>query len=79
MKRLYDRHELAFAIVWIVLYVNLFSIADNASRQLGTEKIITFPVAAAMSLLLLLWIRRHGLSEKYGLCLPKYKAKAFLW
>lgn len=79
MKRLYDRHELAFAIVWIVLYVNLFSIADNASRQLGTEKIITFPVAAAMSLLLLLWIRRHGLSEKYGLCLPRYKAKAFLW
>ena len=79
MKKFYEKHELAFAIVWIVLYVNLFSMADNASRALGTEKLITFPVAAAMSIILLCWLKRHGLFEKYGLCRPKASARQFLY
>ena len=79
MKRFYDKHELAFAIVWIVIYVNLFSMADGASRALGVEKLVTFPVAAAMSLLLLVWLRRHSLFEKYGLCAPRASARQFLY
>lgn len=79
MKKFYDKHELAFAIVWIIVYVNLFSMADNASRALGTEKLITFPVAVLMSLVLLCWLRRHGLFEKYGLCASKAKARQFLY
>ena len=79
MKKFYDKHELAFAIVWIVAYVNLFSMADNLSREIGIEKLITFPVSAAMSLVLLFWLRRHGLFEKYGLCAPKAKARQFLY
>lgn len=79
MKRFYEKHELAFAIIWIVVYVNLFSMADNASRAIGTEKLITFPVAAAMSLVLLLWLKKNGLFEKYGLCAPKASARQFLY
>ena len=79
MKKFYDKHELAFAIVWIVIYVNLFSMADGASRALGVEKLVTFPVAAAMSLLLLVWLRRHSLFEKYGLCAPRASARQFLY
>ena len=79
MKKFYDRHELAFAIVWIIVYVNLFSMADNLSREIGIEKLITFPVSAAMSLVLLFWLRRHGLFEKYGLCAPRANARQFLY
>lgn len=79
MKRFYEKHELAFAIIWILVYVNLFSIADNASRAMGTEKLITFPVAAAMSIVLLLWLKKNGLFEKYGLCAPKASARQFLY
>lgn len=79
MKKLYERHELIFAIVWIVLYVNVFSMADEASRRLGVEKLLTFPAAAIMCIFLFLWLRRHGLMEKYGLCAPKLKARDMLY
>jgi len=79
MKKLYERHEIIFAIVWIVLYVNVFSLADNASRSLGVEKLITFPAAAIMCIFLFLWLRRHGLNKKYGLCSPKVKARDMLY
>ena len=79
MKKFYDKHELGFALIWIVLYVNLMSMADNASRALGMEKLISFPVTLVMSLVLLFWLRRHGLFEKYGLCAPKFPPRQFLY
>lgn len=79
MKKLYDRHELVFAIVWILLYVNVFSVTDSASRAIGTEKLITFPAAALMCCVLFFWLRRHGLTEHYGLCAPKCKAAELLY
>ena len=79
MKRLYDKYELGFSLVWIALYVSVLSMADNASRALGTEKLLSFPAALAMSLVLLYWLRKHGLFEKYGLCAPKFPARQFLW
>ena len=79
MKKLYDKHELIFSLIWIVLYVNVFSMADNASRAMGTEKLFTFPAALIMSLVLLSWLRKHGLFEKYGLCVPKFPARQFLY
>lgn len=79
MKRFYEKHELAFALVWIVLYVNLFSMADNASRAIGLEKLVTLPVAALMSVVLFAWLGRNGLFEKYGLCAPKLRARQFLY
>jgi len=68
MKKLYEKSELTFAIVWIVAYVVLFSAADNFSAALGIEKIITAPVGVSFALFLFIWIRKNGLSEKYGLC-----------
>lgn len=79
MKKLYERHELIFAIVLIVLYVNVFSLADQLSGNLGTQKLITFPAAAIMCIFLFLWLRRHGLMEKYGLCSPEVKARDMLY
>jgi len=79
MKKLYERHELLFAIVWIALYINLLSIADNVSRSLGLEKLITFPVSAVTCVVLFLWLRRHRLMEKYGLCSPAVKPRDMLY
>jgi len=79
MKKLYERHELIFAILWIVLYVNVFSLADRLSRSLGVEKLVTFPAAAIMCIFLFLWLRRQGLMKKYGLCAPEVKARDALY
>lgn len=68
MKKLYEKSELTFAIVWIIAYVVLFSAADSFSESLGFEKIITAPVGVFLALFLFAWIRKNGLLEKYGLC-----------
>lgn len=67
MKRFYQKNELTFSLIWIAFYVVLFSIADSFSAELGTDKIITAPLGVMMTVFLLVWIRKNGLSEKYGL------------
>lgn len=79
MKKLYERHELLFALIWIIIYVNLLSLCDSLSLKLGTEKLLTFPATALLSAALLLWVKKNDLMEKYGLCAPKYKARQFLY
>ena len=79
MKRLYEKKELLFSLLWICIYVVLFSLADNASKAMGTEKLLTAPLAVGLSVFLFLWIRRHGLNKTYGLCRADGAAKRSLW
>ncbi|MDO5117372.1 MAG: CPBP family intramembrane metalloprotease [Eggerthellaceae bacterium] len=70
LDRLYQRNEIAFAIIWIVAYVVIASFADSASRELGIEKCVTAPVLAIMSIVLWAWVGHAGLKHKYGLVAP---------
>lgn len=79
MKKLYERHELLFALIWIIIYVNLLSLCDSLSLKLGTEKLLTFPATVLLSAALLLWVKKNGLMKKYGLCAPSYGARQFLY
>lgn len=79
MKKLYGKSELAFSIIMIAVYCVLLSVGDNLSAEAGISKIITLPVALIMSVILLLFIKKNGLSEKYGLCRPKKTAKEMLY
>lgn len=79
MTRFYQKREFAFAIVWIVLYVVLFSAADRLSAELGCAKIITAPFTVAMSVFLFVWIAKNGLIEKYGLGKVTIEYKKYLY
>lgn len=79
MKKLYDKNELTFSILWIVAYVVIFSASDSFSETFGIQKIITAPVSIFLTLFLFIWIRKNGLSEKYGLCLFKGNLKNYLF
>ncbi len=79
MLRLWKRNELQFSLVWIALYVAAFSAADSLSTSLGTEKIITAPVAAAFTLVLFGFVRRNGLQQTYGLCAFQGEPKRYLY
>ncbi len=79
MKKLYDRSELGFALLWIGIYVVGTSLADEASRSLGFEKSITCVFLALICSVLFFWIRKHGLMEKYGLCRGKVGSVRFLY
>ena len=79
MKKLYDKKELTFSILWIVAYVVLFSMADSFSESLGFEKIITAPLCVFLTLVLFVWIKKNDLSEKYGLIPFKGNWKNYLY
>ena len=71
MNKLYKKNELTFAILWIVLYVVLFSVAENVSGDLGIPKVINVPLGLVMTAVLAGWTARSGLREKYGLVKPE--------
>lgn len=79
MTNLYKKNELLFSLIWIVLYVVLFSVADSVSLQLGTVKIITAPLCILMTVLLVAWIVKNGLSKKYGLLKVKIDYHKYLY
>lgn len=79
MKRLYEKNELTFSLIWIGLYVIILSLADNFSRRIGTEKILTAPLCVAFVAVLYIWMRKNGLLKKYGLCPFEGKAKTYLY
>lgn len=79
MKRLYEKNELTFSLIWIVTYVVLFSVADSISLDLGTAKIITVPVCLLMTIFLAVWIAKNGLCEKYGLLKIEIDYRRYLY
>ncbi len=79
MTKIYKKSEMTFAILWIIAYVVLSSLADQLSVSLGIIKSATAVLHIVMSLILFYWIRSNNLSEKYGFCKPTVPAKRFLY
>jgi len=86
MRKLYEKNEVGFALVWIGLYVIVMNIAlqfcggfDDLETKTVAQvlvPVISIIVLAAASTL---WILRNGLAEKYGLCRFRGKSRAFFW
>ena len=79
LKKLYEKSEIWFAVAWIIAYVVLASTGDNISADLGINKIVTLPILIAMSAILYFFVRKNGLTEKYGLCKPQLPAGKMLY
>lgn len=79
MRKLYEKNELTFSLIWIIGYVVLVSVADSVSLELGTAKIITVPVSLLMTIFLAVWIAKNGLSGKYGLIKIKIDYRKYLY
>ena len=79
MNKLYNKSELWFSIIFIIIYVVGTSLCDMFSGMIGISNVLTLPFLLVLSLLLLLWIKRNNFMQKYGLCKPIYGAKRFLF
>ncbi len=79
MTKLYEKSRLIFAIIWIVCYVVLASLADSLSACIGTEKSVTAPLLAVMTAVLYSWMRGQNLKEAFGLCKFQGKRSHYLW
>ena len=78
-KRLYDKSKIWFALLWIVAYCVLLSAADSASSAIGLEKSVTLAIGILLSAILLLFLKKNGLLEAYGICASKAPARSMLY
>lgn len=86
MKKLYEKNEVNFALVWIGLYVVSMNLAlqlCNGFNDLASKTVpqVLAPVACitVLAVAVTVWVVRNGLSEKYGLCGFKGEMSSFLW
>ncbi len=71
MKKLYEKNELLFAILWIVAYV---VIAGTVRGNFGDESVIMTAVLAVFAVGIFAFVKLSHLEERYGLC--KWMGKA---
>lgn len=71
MRKLYEKHELLFAILWIVAYV---VIIGTIRGNFGDDSPIMTAGLAVVAAVIIAFIKVNHLEEKYGLCGIKGKA-----
>lgn len=79
MKQLYEKNELTFAIVWIVIYCVLLSLANPLNEKIGIEFSASAVFCILQSVILFIFILRNNLLERYGLCKSSVPARCFLY
>ncbi len=73
MRKLYENNELAFALICIAVYVIGTGLAETLNETFGVFRLFSVIFHAGMTAGLFLWIKRNGLTRKYGLMLPRYR------
>ena len=79
MKKLYEKSELTFALVWIAVYCVLQSLANPLNKAIGIEYAASAAFCVLQAVVLLAFIRKNNLQKRYGLCKPSVPACRFLF
>ena len=75
MKRLYEKSEITFAIMWIVIY----TVCIGNLRRLGDDSPVLMIGLIIVSALIFLCVRITGTAKYYGLIGWAKNSKAMLW
>lgn len=86
MKKLYEKSEISFALVWIGLYVVMMNIAlqfcgglDDLTSKTTAQMLVLVGCVLLLAVSSTVWIVRNNLTEKFGLCRFKGNLRSFLW
>ena len=79
MKKLYEKSEQTFAIVWIVIYCVLQSLANPLNEKIGIEYSASAIFCIVQATVLFVFIRKNNLLKRYGLCRTSVPARRFLY
>ena len=79
LKKLYDKSNILFAVLWIVLYCVLMSVGDSVSLLVGTEKSVTLPIGILLSLVLFIFLKKNALLAEYGFRASAVSARSMLY
>lgn len=75
MKKMYEKSEIMFAVFWIVVY----TVSMSFLRNLGDDSPYMMIGLIVISALMLLFVMKNGLAEKYGLSGWAKNSRAMLW
>ena len=79
MKKLYEKNELTFALLWIVAYCVLQSLANPLNKRIGIEYSASAAFCILQTVILFAFIRKNHLQKRYGLCRSSVSASRFLY
>jgi len=79
MKKLYEKSKLTFAIVWILVYCVLQSIANPLNKLVGVEYLVSAVFCILQTTVLIIFILKNKLTKQYGLCKTQFPAWRFLF
>jgi len=79
MKKLFDKSEVTFAIVFIVIYVVGSSLMQRVSAMIGIQFLAEAVFNLILSIVLLVFILKNNLTEHLGLCKSEVKASKMLF
>lgn len=79
MKKLYEKNELTFVIVCIVVYCVLQSLANPLNKAIGVAYAASAAFCILQTVVLFAFIRKNNLQKRYGLCKSPVLARRFLY
>ena len=79
MKKLYEKNGQTFAVVLIVVYCVLQSLANPLNEKIGIEYSASAIFCILQTIILFIFIRKNNLQKRYGLCKPPVPARQFLY
>lgn len=79
MNKLYQKSEIWFTVIWIIIYVVGTSIVDGISQDYGLNKIPTFIFHIAIAVLIISWLNKNEFFKEFGLCCANAPAPKFLY
>ena len=79
MKKLYEKNELTFALIWIGVYCVLQSLANPLNKAIGVAYAASAAFCVLQTVVLFTFIRKNNLQKRYGLCKSPVPAWRFLY
>lgn len=79
MKKIYEKSELTFALVWIGIYCVLQSLANLLNEMIGIDKAVSAIFCIIQAIIIFSFLKKNRLLEKYGLCKTSVSAQRFIY
>jgi membrane protease YdiL (CAAX protease family) len=86
VKKLYDKNQLGFALLWIGLYVLVMNLAlqfcggfDDLASKTVTQLLVPVICIVILAVVSTVWVVRNGLASHFGLYRFTGSKKRFLW
>lgn len=79
MKKLYEKNQLTFSLVWIGIYCVLQSLANPLNEKIGIAYSASALFCVLQAIALWMFIQKNGLQKQLGLCASPFPARRFLY